>query len=494
MNLETKDWAAANGRSVPNAAPVRGEVAIPRRRWRLLNIKFVMVLALLLNIGVGLHIIFHFPDVAISHDDSYSTIGRFWSREGVFSIGARDASGRLLPTAWRTPVYAGMYALLDKAGASPAAADEVMRFLFLFLNVAVIYLVYRMGRLFNEDVGVAAALLAVLDFSAIYWTHDFNFPDIPVTFLMACFFLACLKILKGEGDYRHAAGASLCLGVTALVKPVVYLMWFPVGALLAAYWLLHPKAGSPARRAGLLAVFLAIQGALLGGWKVRNLWSLGYWDFTTMSGQHQLLWNCGYLEAHQTGKSFAEMRPLVQSRFLTPEARRWDEGMLNIYYGEIAKAYISRAPVEYIGVVLRRVPVFLLGTPPMDFILGSGRRADLLALRKNLFGERHAPFTLFYQALWSGGFKAVVLFGTFMKGHLLLVYALAALGCLLSLRSGFGRWSAVFFCGSVAYFIAASCPVAMGRYRLPVMPAVYVLAGAAAARLISQRTKADPSA
>ena len=107
------------------------------------------------------HIYTNLPhDIAEARDErSYIDIARNLYHNGVYSFGEKDSNGILIPTSFRTPAHPFLYFVIYSIVGDKPVADEVARIVFLLMNVLSIYLIYRIGNMFNYYIGCVATFL-----------------------------------------------------------------------------------------------------------------------------------------------------------------------------------------------------------------------------------------------------------------------------------------------------------------------------------------------
>ena len=140
-------------------------------------IVIVMFVVIAVHSALYAHILGNFPDVGKSFDTQYTNISENLYRYGKYSMGARDGAGNLLPTATEPPLYTVAYFVSYKLFGIGRAADEAMRVLQMILNAGVVYLVWRIGKIFSTRGGNIAAIFAALDLTAFFFAQNFQIPD-----------------------------------------------------------------------------------------------------------------------------------------------------------------------------------------------------------------------------------------------------------------------------------------------------------------------------
>ena len=416
-----------------------------------------------------------FPDKLAKQrgDLSYIKIAKNLHNNGVYSFGEKDADGTLRPTSYRTPVFPLLYfGLYSIVGEGPTA-NEIARSLFFIMNIASIFLVYKIGKMFDYYIGCIVALLLTFDLTMLWVVNDYYFPDTIFAFFMTVFLYYFLKFIKIGRTYKNIIFCSLFLGIALLTKPVAYLMVFPISIFLVIY--LYKNIGMNMRRAGtIILLFVGIQILFVGGWKARNFYSTGSSEFTSTTGSH-LAFTIGYLISYQEDVSLIEGIERFQHRYGIDDPKLTDiERALS--YNDISWKLITRSPIDYALVCLKGVGRLLLSSPPTDFIYDKERRDDFRREISVKYPEGLKSYVPVLKWLWSEG-KFLSFIGTwvFIKAHLAFSYLFSLVGIIFMFRNKPDRWALIGMIVVAAYFIGISTPSSYARLRGPIMPIVYVL-------------------
>ena len=168
------------------------------------------------------------------------------------------------------PVFlAGVYSVLGR---------ESLRAVWLVqavLSALVVWQVFALaGRVFGSNAGLLAAALVAVDPFQIYFCGRLLSETAFITLLLALMY--CL--LRMQQDWRWLAMAGVCAGLGSLVKPSLWYLTvfsFPFLVLAMRNW----------RRATVLvAGLVAIQVVVTLPWMLRNQQRLGKLTMTTMTG------------------------------------------------------------------------------------------------------------------------------------------------------------------------------------------------------------------
>jgi len=143
------------------------------------------------------------------------------------------------------------------------------------LSALVVWQVFALaGRVFGSSAGLLAAALVVVDPFQIYFCGRLLNETVFITLLLALIYC----ILRMQQDWRWLVAAGVCAGLGCLVKPSIWYLTafsFPFLLLAMRNW----------RRAAMLVIGLvAIQIVVVLPWMLRNQRRLGKLTLTTMTG------------------------------------------------------------------------------------------------------------------------------------------------------------------------------------------------------------------
>lgn len=390
-----------------------------------------------------------------------------------------------VPDLVRTPGYPLFLAITSLAGLPAAAVANVI------LSSLSVILVWRLSRTVFDDQRIAIGAAWIFAFEPV--SIVFSVILFSETLFLTLFLLSMERIvefLRGR-SLGVLAVSGLWLAAATFVRPVTY--YLPIALALGLLALL---ARVPGLRWKAPAVLLISVMPWLAAWQVRN-WvetgyggfssikevnlyffidagviaqvehrhflevrkELGYLEFTDRNGQSYLYQP--YLAAHpeQTGWSQAQRLTFMQS-----EALRTIHLHFGVYlrscFSSLLKTAFNPGAGWFDQVLNPAAPpdsVGIMGQSPARLGIALARQHPRVAVEKAVF--------------------EVVLLG---------MYLLVARALLLVLRGAFrgamqgtGLW---LLLGTTLYFLAisgsAGGPGADVRFRLPVMPAVCILAAA----------------
>ena len=456
---------------------------------RSLLILCIMLFVVISSIYVFYHFSANFSDLAARTEHSYMSIGKHLYLEGVYSMGERDSGGDLIPTSFRTPVLPLLYFCLYSLVGEGPIADDVVRAILTLLHIFTIYLTYRIGRIFSYYVGCFAALIMSLDLTLLFFMNDYAFPDTIFTFFMTLFLYYFIKFVKSEKSYRNILLCALFLGVSSLTKPVSYLLVFPISIYLFVF--LYIGGGWKSKKIfGVVVAFIIIQIVFVGGWKLKNYYSIGSSEFTSTTGVH-LAFTIGHLISYQEGVSVTEGNKRFHRRY----GNGIDDSNMTrteraLAYKHISLKLIARSPIDYAVVCLKGVRRSLLSSPPPDFLYDQKSRNEFRREVSAKYPEGLKSYVPVFRWLWSEG-KFLSFIGTwlFSKAHLGFAYLLSLIGIIFMYRNRSDRWALIGMIVVAVYFIGISTPSSYARIRGPIMPVVYVLCAYAICSIVTWWSK-----
>ena len=435
----------------------------------------LLVFTVIVYGALTVHIERNFPDIANGFDRQYSPVAENLVRFGSYSMGVRDATGNLVPTASVPPLYTVLYAASFSVFGFGRAAFEAMRILQILFGIGTILVVWRIGKEFSDRAGKIAAFFATFDLTAFYFANNFETPDVTIGFFMALWFLYSVKLVRGEPSRTHMLLSALFLGLATWTKVVVAFLWIPWGIFLAVFLMSHRRI-TWRKRWVLLGITAIVFAVFVGGWGFRNYRAIGY--ATLGSSSTPLRWDAAHLIAYQQGISLTEARKRLADQYVTEDVVRLGEGAADQRVSRAMASIILRSPVDYAVVTLRALPGLFLGTfPPYMLFSTQGAQELMTAVT-----EAHGFRTLVPRLMREGRFSYVLIYAG-AKLHLIVMFLFVGVACILLARRASSRWVLAIALLMIAYTIIASGAAAQTRHRTIVFPIFYVLGGYGAAYL-----------
>ncbi len=370
---------------------------------------------------------FHRPD-----SEEYDRLAWNLVAHGAYSL---EESAPWTPDLTRTPVFplfvAGCYSL---AGHRPALAVLAQ----VGFAVATVLLLGALGRrFFTAPAALAGAALLALDPSSIRFATLLLSETLFTSLFLGSLF--CLLAYLRTPGWGWLTAAALLTGLAILCRPIA--VFWPAALLPGA--LLVARRERRWRPLGHYLVFLLAVAAVVGPWVVRNACVGGLPVLTTVRGINLYYHRAAAVVAERQGVSFDEaqsllarrLREAVEREHLTPA----QEYRLMERSGE---EIIAAAPREYLGAQ---------GHGMTNLFLPEPRRLPIPGL--SLAG-----------AYW------------LEIGFLTVVYGLGLVGLGWGLCRP-GRLRFLLLSAVLVYFAVLSGPEAYDRFRVPLMPAIALLAG-----------------
>ncbi len=371
----------------------------------------------------------------IRHQQSYS-----WNHE---------------PNTFRTPGYPLLLALLNDNVTAIVIVQALLAGLTVFLTGLVGL------RLFSSRVGLLGAALLAVDIPSIFSS---GMVMSEVLFAFTVVLAAALfwwrpnpKPQTPNSKSWYAAAAGLVLGFAVLVRPVALLAFAPFGVALAAR-----------KNWRGLVLMLAAFSLLPGVWVVRNYYHYHRFSLTSNGGYNLLYANAASVlggEQHVSQDSARiELAHDFTSRLATDNPLELADLMTRK-----ATSIILHDPLRYILLCLRGVPKVIAGIKSDDLVLRM-LHAKVPGTQGSVLLNRDYGSAGVRLAIWLlAGFELLTAIGGFLLA-------------LISL--GFRRWRAEKLLLVVIglYFVVVALPFTDGRFRVPAMPFLYLVAATVLAR------------
>jgi 4-amino-4-deoxy-L-arabinose transferase-like glycosyltransferase len=431
----------------------------------------LIVAGVLLRCGLWLRVSQN-PRLLIQSDGAgYEQIARNVIEGNGYSM---DGAPPYTPDMLRTPGYPlFIIATYLAVGYRP----EVVVLLQNVLSLITLYVAYRLAvRLFGSKEGLIAAALMSVDVGTIILANVTMTESLFMVLLVPATY--CLfRGLDSPRGLAWMAAAGALLGLATLVRPVgVYLVLL---LLPFVWWSIRQPWRERLARALILLVTFALP---LVPWSYRNLRTFGSPNIL-LAQSVTLQYHAKYLRASLNHTTLAE-----QESYFDDEVRRDLAGrtvslleMDNLVRAK-AQAYIAQHPLDY-AVLFAKSVALMAVLPNTNFlanILGIlDRPTGIIAdMRTRSLGETIQALIDFSVRFLTGspdqGLFAVALVAELLV--MFITYALAVVGIFAGLK-GPHRAVVVVLLVIIAYFFIVTGPIGTGRYRLPSMPYLMILAG-----------------
>lgn len=365
----------------------------------------------------------------------------------------------------RTPGYP-----LFLASVFTLAGEEsfaLIVFLQLLFGVLIAMALYWLGqRLFNQRVGLAAALVYLLTPNAALWAMAI-LTDVPFALLLTLALVPAGLYFQEPKSWQMALAGTL-LGCAALVRPITTLI---IG-LWAGLILLHGSIFNKNWKRALVhtAVFLAFTGAFVGGWILRNTL---VWERPMLSSIST--WNLGHYMA-PAALARAEGISLEEARSLIPTTRIPQPGERERYLQILLKYPLDFLATHFRGV---RITFTEAGRPNYAHFLGvSSIASGVVSAVKQL--DFQMASRRFFEAFSDPALRFVYPALMWSLSLQLLTYVFSIVGVfrLVRSRKPVYVWSAALLTFTAALLLFSPGVVGNSRFRIPAEPILALLMAA----------------
>ncbi len=444
----------------------------PRLAWPIIAAalaRLALLAASLARVGVS----------ALTHADttSYLLPGR-----NLLLYGHFVADGA--PDLVRTPGYPLFLAITSLAGLPAAALANVI------LSVFCVLLTWKLARAVFGDDRIALAAAWIFAFEPLSIANSGLL--ISDTLFVALFLLSQERLavfLRGH-RLRVLAVAGLWLAAATFVRPVTY--YLPVALSLGLFLVL---ARVPGLRWKAPAVLLVSVLPWLAAWQMRNWVETGYRGFSSITDSDLYFIGDADVTARVEHRSLREVHERLgytgfdkssgQDYLLAPYLARhpeqagWSQGQRLGFMHSEAVRVIRAHYGDFLRSCLAALPKPLLdpSAAPFDLVLYPEVPKYTAGRTLSNQGWFRGGIALVKAYPWIVAEKAA--FGVVLLG----LYLLAARGLF---RAGMQNPCLWLLLGTSLYFLAVTAavtgPTAESRFRLPIMPAVCILAAAGVRR------------
>lgn len=389
---------------------------------------------------------------------SYLEPGRNLLLHGRFFTG-------LLPEIDRTPGYPLFLAVASLPGIAAAAVVQVI------LSAFTVVLVWRLARAVFEDdrIALTAAWLFVFEPVSIIYSVRL----MPETLYLALLLLSLerMVVFLRCRRLRMLAAAGLWLAAATFVRPVSY--YLPIALAVGLFAVL---ARVPGLRWKASAVLLLSVIPWLAVWQTRNSLETGFGGFSSIVARNLYFFQAAEVAARVEHRSFAEEQSSLgypdEQAYLArhPEQTRWSQARRTAFMSSEARRVLGAHSGTYLRMHLEGMAVVALTPCAADLLRLVGAYPEDGPKHVVNEGPLRSAIRLAQMHPWQAVLMAALEF------VLLAYYLLAMRGVF----SGCARRDVLWLLLGVSlYFLAVSGGAqAVGRLRLPMMPAVWIFAAA----------------
>lgn len=386
-----------------------------------------------------------------------------------------EAAPPYLPDMIRTPGYplfiAAIYWLFGYRPEMVTLAQNLLSLGLLLIG----YLLAK--RLFGPKAAMFAAALMALDVGGIILANV-TFTETLFIMLFVSATYCLFRSFDSPRGIDWMAGAGLLLGLATLVRPAsLYLL---IVLLPLIWWMMRYSW----REKGIRTIiFGAVFLLMLAPWSYRNFRVFGSPNITLAVQSITLNIHASYIRAGLNHTTLAEEEPRI------PEQVRQELGGRTVSALEMdelirakAVAEIMQHPGEYVLLYLKSIGLTLL-LPNTNFLANAlgilNQPTGIIADMRTRSLTENIQVLLEFSAHYLAGSPDQALFFITTVIEVLVTFVthgLAVVGTVIGLRSE-RRAYIVLLLVIIAYFFIITGPIGTGRYRLPAMPYLMMLAG-----------------
>ncbi len=277
--------------------------------WR--NCLIVLIIGAVLRLGYIA--VYHQPALAAEQNTAYQGGDDYT----LYAIGAgqyirtRDFSAALFLV--RPPLYPLMIAALGKNHLAVLIANAL-----LGTCIAPITLLIARALGLSSRAALIAGLIAAFDPASIVYSSSLNAESL-ANVLLALSLLA-LGIGIAKADDRPLSRRIVCcalggllLAISALARPLPYLLWIPLGLVILMFAAVHPIR----KRVMLAGAFMLVSAAGVGAWIAHNAVILGNPTYSTIGVYNLLYYRAASVERLATNADiqvvYAELSRRVEA-------------------------------------------------------------------------------------------------------------------------------------------------------------------------------------
>jgi len=407
--------------------------------------------------------------IAVVHNDSLIGDAGWYHARAVSLTSGQGYSIQGTPTAYFPPGYAFFLALLYALAGPTVFVAKLSNAL---LGACTAWLVFVFAeRTYGRPVAVVAATLCAIHPNQVFYSSVLMSETLLAFLLMA---VLCLVVAPPQHPVSSRAMlvGGLVLGAGCLVKPAS----IAVAVGVAAYWLLWER--KPVMQVGRrLAILLAGCALVLAPWAVRNQTVMHHGVLISTNG------GVNFWMAQLEG-TYREPPPEIAAGWgrtnATPELevraerRAYREGI----------DFLRREPLTPVRSLPKKLVRFFYAD--IDGLLANAALPNVRGPRDILRVADHLPIAA-PTPIKTGLF---LLAQFFYMGVLLA----AAYGAFRAVRRGHGPAIALQFVLVAWILFHTLVFFPLGRYRLPVMPMIFVLAAGGIVSIRGPRPKQGPAA
>jgi len=391
---------------------------------------------------------------------SYLNPGRTLILHGAFASGG-------VPEIDRTPGYPLFAEITGMIGANVLLVVVTQ----IVLSLVSLLMVRKIANQVFPDRNagsIAVWLYAFEPLSIIYSVR--LMPETLFVLLLLLVVERLLSFLR-SGKLVTLAAAGVLLAAATYVRPVSYYLVFPLAAGLA---MAAPKEGGLRWKAP--AVLLITVLPLLAAWQVRNFAETGYRGFSSIAEKNLYFFQSAEVSAELQHLSLGEEQKQlgypedIYYFAAHPNQRTWSQSQKLSFMREQAAKILAAHPFLYLQTHFAGVGVVAFTPGAAEFLQLLGAYPAGSSMPHRIVNEGVAVSAK--RVILAHPQVAITM--ALLEGFLLLLYIASIRSCVSADRIG----PAILMLVGIAtyFFLISGGAQAVGRYRLPVMPELCILA------------------
>jgi 4-amino-4-deoxy-L-arabinose transferase-like glycosyltransferase len=382
----------------------------------------------------------------------------------------------------RTPAYP-IFAALTGAAFGNTLLTIACQVVLASLTILVIHRITRLS-FSKSSAGLIAAWLFALEPVSIASTIRIM-PETLFVFLITLA-IEHLLIFRATANLKILSVSGILLASATYVRPVSYYLVVPLVIALA---ITYRRKNSLRWKAP--AVLLVSTLPLLAAWQFRNARDTGYAGFSSIVEKNLYYFQSAEVTAELNHISLASQQIRLgyteESLYLAihPEQKDWPQAQRLRFMRTSSIAILSQHPALYLRTHLLGVGLVAFTPAATEFLQLINLYPSPQSMPRHLLNE--GVFDSTWNALRSHPFVLVSMIC--FESFLAVMYLLAIWGGFLGHGS---RFAILTLVGIATYFLLISGGAqAVGRYRLPIIPELCVLAAGGFADRTKKRAKSE---
>ncbi|MCB9224585.1 MAG: glycosyltransferase family 39 protein [Crocinitomicaceae bacterium] len=425
----------------------------------------IFIFGFILRLIPFLYVSIYHPEGVLFYDSySYLNIADNLIDHQVFSQAADGQS--LIPDIARTPVFPFLLVLLKLISGNILWISFVL-LLVGSLNVLLTYKIALQVTV-NEKIALISACLVAVDIPSIFFSSIILTETVFTTLLLLMIYF----LIKKELNLKWALLVGLFMSLLILCRPIA--IYLPVAISLFFLW----------KRKALKSTitFMVSSYFLVAFWSVRNYQEFNTINLSSVSSTNLYMHTSASIIVETSGISHFEAQQQLRSEFRTEfngQDRSKEMGSMIRFCNRKAIGYIFEHPVIFVKQYTIGLIYFFI-KPIRHYIdgyLGTSTVFYSAVAEKNVSSDA-----------WIKLKKETSLLTIILVIIQLLFIGFMLIGILVSvLRSGWNK-ELILFMVILAYFaLLSSITDVDGRFRIPVVPFMAVLAMVGWSKLMSKK-------